>query len=210
VKRPDHYSHIGRKEEEVGLAFWAGRYKSGETAWDHGEASPGLVDFLKTQTYRPGTVLVAGCGRGHDARVLAKAGFDVTGLDVVPQAVEEAKRLAQAEGAKIRFSAADFFDLPPTLRGPYDWMLEHTFFCAIDPALRDRYVEVTASLIKPGGWLLGVFYHIQPETGPPFGTTREELLERYTPKFSLEYECVPRSYESRTGKELLMLWKMTI
>ena len=39
-------AHIGKKTEEVGADFWAGRYKSGETAWDHGEASPGLVDFL--------------------------------------------------------------------------------------------------------------------------------------------------------------------
>lgn len=201
------YPHIGRKEEEVGPDFWTGRYQSGVTSWDHGEASPGLVDFLKTQSYRPGTVLVPGCGRGHDARVLAAAGFDVIGLDVVPQAVEEARRLAQTEGMKVRFEAADFFDLPPSLRGHYDWLSEHTFFCAIDPALRDRYVEVTASLLKPGGHLLGVFYHIRPETGPPFGTTREELLERFMPQFTLEYECVPRSYQSREGKELLMLWR---
>lgn len=202
------YSHTGRKEEEVGPEFWAGRYQAGETRWDHGEASPGLVDFLKTQSYRPGMVLVPGCGRGHDARALAKAGFDVVGLDVVPQAVEEARKLAQADGlVSIRFEQGNFFDLPPSLRGPYDWFFEHTFFCAIDPVLRDRYVETAAGLIKPGGHLLGVFYHIQPETGPPFGTTREELLERFTSMFSLQYECVPRSYESRKGKELLMLWR---
>ena len=215
MKHEKLYPHIGRKENDVGPEFWAGRYKSGETAWDHGEASPGLIDFLKTYvgarravTVQPGTVLVPGCGRGHDARVLAKAGFEVIGLDVVPQAVEDARRLAKAEGATaIRFEQGNFFDLPTALRGPYDWLFEHTFFCAIDPALRDRYVETVVTLIKPGGHLLGVFYHIQPETGPPFGTTREELVERFTPKFSLEYECVPRSYESRKGKELLMFWQ---
>jgi methyl halide transferase len=201
------YPHIGRKENDVGAEFWGGRYKSGETGWDHGEASPGLIDFLKTQSYRPGSVVVPGCGRGHDARALAKAGFDVIGLDVVPQAVKDARRLADEEGVKVRFETSDFFNLPTALRGPYDWLFEHTFFCAIEPALRDRYVETAASLIKPGGQLLGVFYHIQPETGPPFGTTREELLARFTPIFSLQYECVPRSYESRKGKELLMLWQ---
>jgi SAM-dependent methyltransferase len=205
---PNAYPHIGRKEEEVGPEFWAGRYKAGETRWDHGEASPGLIDFLKTQSYQPGTVLVPGCGRGHDARALAKAGFEVIGLDVVPQAVEDARRLAKAEGlTSIRFEQGNFFDLPTVLQGPYDWLFEHTFFCAIDPALRARYVETVVNLLKPGGHLLGVFYHIQPDTGPPFGTTREELMERFTPAFTLEQEGVPRSYESRTGKELLMVWR---
>ena len=212
-------SHAGRPEGDVGPAFWAGRYKAGETGWDHGAASPGLIDFLNTHVraqhaapVRTGTILVPGCGRGHDARALAKAGFDVTAIDVVQQAIDDARRLAASEAgaqhaAPLRYEIADFFNLPPALRGPYDWLFEHTFFCAIDPALRDRYVEIVTSLIKPGGHLLGVFYNIQPDTGPPFGTTREELTERFAPQFSLEYESVPRSYESRTGKEMLVLWK---
>jgi hypothetical protein len=61
--------------------------------------------------------------------------------------------------------------------------------------------------VKPGGRLLGVFYNIQPETGPPFGTTHDELIQRFTPQFKLEEEVVPRSYESRVGKELLMVWQ---
>jgi len=211
--------HAGRAEGDVGPAFWAGRYQAGETGWDHGEPSPGLIDFLKmhvgarrTVPVQPGTILVPGCGRGHDTRVLAKAGFDVTAIDVVPQAIDDARRLTASDAgaqhaAPLRYEIADFFNLPPALQGPYDWLFEHTFFCAIDPALRDRYVEIVTSLIKPGGRLLGIFYNIQPDTGPPFGTTREELTERFAPQFSLEYESVPRSYESRTGKELLMLWQ---
>jgi SAM-dependent methyltransferase len=218
---PGNYapSHAGRVEGDVGPSFWTGRYQVGETGWDHGEASPGLVDFLESPVVgarravpvRPGTVLVPGCGRGHDARALVKAGFDVTAIDVVQQAIDDARRLAAsdvgAHAVPLRFEVADFFNLPPALRGPYDWLFEHTFFCAIDPALRDRYLETVTALIRPGGRLLGIFYNIQPDTGPPFGTTKEELNERFASNFSLEFESVPRSYESRTGKELLMLWK---
>jgi SAM-dependent methyltransferase len=201
-------AHIGRKEQEVDPAFWAARYAAGDTGWDKGEASPGLVDYLvENEALVPGTGLVPGCGHGHDARALAAAGFEVTAIDVVPAAIEKARSLARAERVRVRFEAADFFSLPAALQGPYDWLFEHTFFCAIDPARRDEYVRIAAERIRPGGHLLGVFYNIQPETGPPFGTTRAELLARFAPAFTLEHESVPRSYENRTGKELLMLWR---
>ncbi|HZR47644.1 MAG TPA: methyltransferase domain-containing protein [Candidatus Manganitrophaceae bacterium] len=203
------YPHIGRKEEEVDPAFWARLYQSGETGWDQGGPSPGLVDFLNGKNYvLPGRILVPGAGRGHDARALARAGFGVTGIDAVASAVEQAVQLARAEKLEqIEFVQADFFDLPSSLRGPYDWIFEHTFFCAIDPALRDRYVEIAADLLKPSGRLLGVFFNIQPESGPPFGTTRRELIDRFTPYFNLLEEAVPRSLPNREGKELLMLWQ---
>lgn len=200
--------HAGRKEQEVDPAFWAARYAAGETGWDKGEPSPGLVDFLvENEALAPGTVLVPGCGYGHDARALAAAGFEVTAIDVVPAAIERARALAREQRARVQFETADFFSLSAALRGPYDWLFEHTFFCAIDPERRDAYVRIVADLVRPGGHLLGVFYHIQPETGPPFGTTRAELVARFSPAFTLAHESVPRSYPTRTDKELLMMWR---
>ncbi|MBI3596408.1 MAG: methyltransferase domain-containing protein [Nitrospirae bacterium] len=214
-QKPKHYPHIGRKEKEPDAAFWAKLYRVGDTGWDQGGPSPGLVDFLKDDVgarrampLRSGCALVPGCGHGHDARALASAGFDVIGLDVVKSAVREAARLAKSEGLTgIRFEQADFFDLSGILRGPYDLIFENTFFCAIDPGLRDRYVETAANLLHPGGFLLGIFYNIQPETGPPFGVTREELIERFGHRFTLALDRVPRSISRREGKELLMLWQ---
>jgi len=209
------YSHFGRKEKEPDAAFWAELYRNGDTGWDQGGPSPALVDFLKNDfgpgraaPLQSGRALVPGCGHGHDARALAKTGFEVIGLDVVKKAIEEASRMADAEGLKnVRFERADFLHLPARLRGPYDLIFENTFFCAIDPDHRDRYVEAAAGLLKPGGFLLGVFYIIQPETGPPFGATREELLDRFSRRFSLVLDRVPRSIARREGKELLMLWR---
>ena len=213
--RTKHYPHIGRKEKVPDAAFWAELYRIGDTGWDQGGPSPGLLDFLKDDLsaqhaapLQTGRALVPGCGHGHDARALAAAGFDVTGLDVVEFAVREAARRAGAEGLKkIRFVQADFLNPPARLRGPYDLIFENTFFCAIDPDHRDRYVESAASLLKPGGFLLGVFYTIRPETGPPFGATREELVERFGRRFTLIMDRVPRSISRREGKELLMLWR---
>lgn len=202
------YSHIGRKKQPVDAAFWEGRYEAKDTGWDQGAASPGLVDFLEKEKYIPGTVLVPGCGRGHDARALVKAGFKVTAIDVSDIAMRDAQKLAKSENLKnIQFRKTDFFKVSEKLKGSYEWLFEHTFFCAIDPSLRGKYVQTAARLLKKDGYLLGVFYNIQPESGPPFGTTREELVERFSPKFTLKLERVPRSFPNREGKELLMLWQ---
>lgn len=61
--------------------------------------------------------------------------------------------------------------------------------------------------LKPGGQYLAVNYLIPDTEGPPFGTTREEQIERYSPHFDLIEEWVPRSYENRTGLERMFWWK---
>jgi methyl halide transferase len=195
--------HIGRKKHPVDAAFWQGCYVKGDAFWDHGEPSPGLVDFLKKNRRAPGRTLVPGCGFGHDCLELARHGFRVTGLDISPRAIAQARQRARAQKVRVTYRRGDFL----SFRGRYDWIFEHTCFCAIDPKLRDRYVSAAAKLLKPGGLLLGIFYNIQPKSGPPFGTTREELRERFSPQFCLLQDSVPRSYSNRTGKELLMLWR---
>jgi methyl halide transferase len=203
------YRHIGRKKHALDSAFWQRCYVKGDAQWDHGEPSPGLVDFLKKNRRAPGRVLVPGCGFGHDCREFAQHGFEVTGLDISPRAVVEAGKLARTDGLRVTYRRGDFLNLSARSRGRFDWLFEHTCFCAIDPALRDRYVLATAMALRPGGYLLGIFYNIQPKSGPPFGTNREELLERFRPHFRLLSSGVPRSYPNRAGKELLMLWKKT-
>src|SRR6266542_6168987 len=58
---------------------WEARYQSGDMPWEKGEPSPGLVDFLGAQPeLRRGTVVVPGCGTGHDVRAWSAAGFTAT------------------------------------------------------------------------------------------------------------------------------------
>ncbi len=211
------YGHIGKPRGPLDAPAWDERYRTGDTPWDKGEPSRGLVDFLAHDLHRvvaagPGgksngaagtaaatTVLVPGCGRGHDCRELARYGFDVTGLDVSARALQGA---VTAPG--IRYVVGDFL----THTGQYDWVFEHTCFCAIHPDLRDRYVEAAARVLKPGGHLLGIFFNMSTDEGPPFGATREELLQRFGRRFELVFDKVPRSWPNRRGEELLMLWRV--
>lgn len=185
---------------------WEQRYQTGDMPWEKGAPSPGLVDFLAAHPeLSRGTVCVPGCGTGHDVRAWARAGFDAFGFDLAPSAIRLAREATTAAGLKAQFQMADFLrDEPPF---QFDWLFEHTLFCAIDPKDRDDYVRAVLRWLKPSGAYLAVNYLIPDEDGPPFGTDREELWQRFSPHFNLVAEWVPRSYPNRTGLELMLWWK---
>jgi methyl halide transferase len=188
------------------LSDWETRYQSGDMPWEKGEASPGLVDFIAAHPeLKRGTVCVPGGGTGHDARVWAKAGFEVTGCDIAPSAIRLSRELTAAAGLQAEFIQLDFLRDEPPRR--FDWLFEHTLFCAIDPSERDLYVNALLRWLAPNGQYLAVNYLIPDKDGPPFGTTREELISRFSPHFELLREWVPRSYPNRAGLELMLWWK---
>ena len=184
--------------------YWENLYQTGDTRWDKGEPSPGLVDFLAAQRLPTGLVLVPGCGRGHDARAWARAGFAATGLDVAPSAIESSREQTAA-GLKAEFREGNFLEDEPFAQ--FDYIFEHTLFCAINPSERDTYVKVVQRWLRPEGKFVAVFYLIPDTDGPPFGTTREEVRERFERSFILEEDWVPRSYPNRTGLEWMTVWR---
>ncbi len=175
--------------------------------WEKGAASPGLIDFLQSdRTIPKGRVLVPGCGCGHDARAWAEHGFVVTGLDLAPSAVRLAReRTAASLQSAVEFEAADFLEHRP--EEPFDWLFEHTLYCAIDPSRRDAYRVAAGRWLKPGGHFLAVHYLIPNTDGPPFGTSADEVVERFANAFELLDSWIPRSYPNRTGLERMFWWR---
>lgn len=187
--------------------YWEGRYQTGAMDWEKGAPSPGLVDFLAARPDLPrGTVCVPGCGTGHDVRAWERAGFDAFGFDIAPSAIRLAVEKTRTAGLGAKFQLADFLrDSPPRL---FDWIFEHTLFCAIQPDERDLYGQAVLRWLKPEGQYLAVNYMIiDRDKGPPFDTTREELYRRFVPHFEPAADWVPRSYPNRVGRERMFWWR---
>ena len=187
--------------------YWEDLYQAGDLRWDKGAPSPGLVDFLAAHRRDlPGeTVCVPGGGTGHDAGEWARAGFRVYGYDIAPSAIRLSRARAGANGWPAQFREADFLRDEPPFR--FDWLFEHTLFCAIQPAERELYVQAARRWLQPGGNYLAVNYLIPDLDGPPFGTTREEIVARFAPYFELLADWVPCSYPNRTGLERMFRWR---
>ena len=183
---------------------WEARYVSGDTPWDKGFAAPPLMDFLARHPIT-GRVLVPGCGPGHDVRAIATHGSEVTGLDLSETALRFARDVPPA-GSEL-YVQGDLFALPKEWEGQFDWVFEHTCFCAIPPIRRAEYVRAIARVLKPGGCYLAIFF-LDPgvEQGPPHAATREEISNLFDPSFELLEEWIPStSFEGREGQELCQL-----
>ena len=154
----------------------------------------------------PARIAVPGAGRGHDARLLARHGYQVTAFDFAGAATDEARRLAAAEGVAITVEARDVFTLARDHAGAFDAVWEYTCFCAIDPARRREYVEVLHAILKSGGILLACFYPLRDGTdGPPFPVSREAVDRVLAGRFAvLEAGPPARSAERRRGLEWLV------
>ncbi|HTL71941.1 MAG TPA: methyltransferase domain-containing protein [bacterium] len=190
--------------------YWEQRYQTKDMPWEKGAPAPGLVDFLLTNPdLKPGSVCVPGCGTGHDVCEFARAGFDAFGCDVAPSAISLAKERTHTAGLAAQFALADFLrDEPPQ---KFDWLFEHTLFCAIQPTERDAYARAVLRWLKPGGFYLTVNYIIlENNDGPPFWTSREEQLDRFLPHFDLLADWIPRSYPNREGRERMFWWRRKV
>lgn len=131
--------------------FWEARYQEKQTGWDLGTVSPPLKAYFDQLTSKNLTILVPGCGFGHEIQYLASEGFThVTALDLV----EEPLALLKENCPQVTCIQGDLF----TFEGSFDLIIEQTIFCAIDPAERERYMQKMASLLKPGGKYVGVLF----------------------------------------------------
>ena len=158
---------------------WDANYEQGTDGWDLGKPTPVFQRLLQNQGLLPGRIIVLGAGRGYDAREFARHGFQVTAVDFSSQAVQEMHRLANPE-APVEILQHDIFTLPETLHHSFDYVLEYTCFCAIDPKRRPEYADLVTRLLKPNGIYIDLAFPLDGRKGgPPFAVTESEIMELF-------------------------------
>ncbi len=190
-------------------SFWEESYRNGRTGWDLGKPTPVFRRLAESGKLKPGKMLVICAGRGYDARLFARLGFEVTAVDFAEEAVREMKSLIEPD-ISLEVMQADLFDLPVFMNEEFDYILEYTCFCAIDPQRRAEYIHSVSSLLKPGGIYIALAFPIGGRKGgPPFVVTPDELIDPLNAMgFKLVLREVPKdSVPGREGIEELLILK---
>lgn len=114
-------------------------------------------------------VLDVGCGLGDNAECFAEAGAKVTAFDLVPAAVEWAKRRFPA--SKVTYCAGDLLAPPGPWRHAFDLVHECYTLQALTVSLLPKALAALHSVLAPGGRLLLVARARDEEViseGPPW------------------------------------------
>jgi methyl halide transferase len=184
----------------LSAAYWENRYLLQQTGWDIGAASLPLAAYIHSIENKNAAILIPGCGNGYEAEYLVVKGFtNVTVIDIAASPVEQLRLKLKNS---VQVLQEDFF----IHSGSYDYILEQTFFCAIDPALRPAYVQKMSELLSPNGKLAGLLFNKQFETNPPFGGSKEEYERLFSTHLHIvKMQDCYNSITPRAGTELFFI-----
>lgn len=185
--------------------YWENRYQNDSSPWDIGTITTPLKEYIDQITDKSLRVLVPGAGNGHEFEYLVAQGFTNSHvLDIAPTPLENIReRLPELDSSRLIYD--DFFKHDAT----YDLIIEQTFFCALDPSLREKYIKKMHSLLAPKGKLAGLLFQFPlTEQGPPFGGDVEEYKKSFGDLFTIHtLETAHNSIKPREGKELFFIFE---
>ncbi len=127
--------------------LWDDRYTESELVWS---AAPNAFLPPLAEGLVVGTALDVACGEGRNSLWLAQQGWDVTGIDFSPVAIEKARTLAR--DVPVTYDVADVASYEP--RVAYDLVI--VFYVHLVPAETRAMFDMSARAVAPGGTLFAV------------------------------------------------------
>jgi SAM-dependent methyltransferase len=131
--------------------------------WDTGVSPPELLTFIKT--HPPGSAIDIGCGTGTNLITLARAGWQVTGVDFAPRAISIARRKLKDAAVQARLYVRDATRLQG-IDGPFDLAFDLGCFHGIPTDGQKHYLKQLQRILARGGyWLMYGF--LKPDAAQP-------------------------------------------
>lgn len=191
--------------EQLNNIFWQKRYEENQIGWDLGTISPPLKAYFDQLTDKNLKILIPGAGNAYEAKYLFNEGFkNVTVLDWAKAPLENLQKDIPSFPSE-NLIQEDFFKHI----GAYDLIVEQTFFCALNPILREEYVKKMYQLLKPKGKLVGLLFDAElNDMHPPFGGCKDDYLTLFSKKFNIKtIETAYNSVKPRMGNELFIIFE---
>lgn len=189
--------------KDLSADYWDNRFRTQNTGWDLGKVSPPLkayIDQLEDKSLR---ILIPGAGNAYEAEYLFQNGFkNVFVVDFSETALENLhERVPEFPSEQILHD--NFFNM----EGQFDLILEQAFFCALDPSLREQYVQKMHDLLSEKGKLVGLLFNkALYNEQPPFGGHKRDYLAFFESFFQIHLmEESYNSLEKRKGLELFII-----
>ena len=191
---------------KLNKTFWDNKYNNEKLGWDIGYISTPLKNYIDQLADKNLKILIPGAGNGYEVEYLFNRGFtNIHVVDIAQQPLDNLKNRIPhfPENQLIHL---DFFDLQEP---DFDLILEQTFFCALNPRLREAYVIKMNNLLREKGKLVGLLFDF-PLTGkgPPFGGDINEYKKLFSGHFKIK--TLERAYNSikpRNGNELFFIFE---
>lgn len=164
---------VYKKLQEQGHEGWGGnKYESRMSGWKEN------LDFIfKTIDLKEGKVLELGSGAGDVSIKLSELGYDVTGIEISPTAVEWANKKALDKSLSISFTSASVSDESLLEGEKYDLIIDgNCIHCLFNEDRVSLYSNVKR-LLKDDGYFFIASAILTNENDP-------------TPKLSSIERCV--------------------
>lgn len=198
-----------KDEQDERLAKWSHRWSNSMLGWHIEDANESLVKYRgrilpddDTCPEEGVRIFVPLCGKTVDLEYLAsQKNVQVVGVDGIRKALEEfikehpsleieplesSDNYERFQGKDITLLKGDLFDLDETTAGGrFDAVWDRASIIAIQPEMREQYVETISKVLKPGGTLLLSVLERRTgseegvNAGPPFSVPEAEVRRLY-------------------------------
>jgi len=169
--------------------FYEILYRYFRAPWDIGPREE-LVALVENGRLKPCRAIDLGSGTASNCIYLAQHGFDVTGVDFAPAAIEKGRSLAKEVGVSVHFIIDDLTDLK-RVTGTFDLLIDYGTLDDLTPKNRELYLRNVLPLTHPGSFFLLYAFEWEPRwwERPFYSSLALDLGEarlRFSPYFQVE------------------------